>query len=217
MIRLNRSRFLGIACLTIFIYFLLFTDSGTSSSEFRANTETGLARKRQREQELPLRGHLSDEDLTKKTHDELQGILNSQSREGVKKDEHGDTVGRVSREPQHDAPTRDHLRKEGMTRQDPPGHNRAGESGQQKMDHDVEGAEDAEVPQRKTTYKSKDTAVRTEKEKALNNDVSDAEAESEEDPGKAFVTKRLDEYLKSPGMDRPNALLLNTPLTSSQL
>lgn len=189
MIRLNRSRFLGIVCLTIFIYFLLFTDSGTSSSEFRANTEAGLARKRQREQELPLRGHLSDEDLTRKTHEELQGILNSPSREGVKKDEHGNTVGRTERIPQHETPSHDGSKKEDIS-----GDNL---SAQQKINHDVEGAADANVPQRKTTYKSKDSAVRTEKEQILS---SDEEAEREEDPGKAFVMKRLEEYLKNPGM-----------------
>jgi len=202
MIRLNRSRFLGIVCLTLFIYFILFTDSGSSATEFRANTEAGLARKRQREQDLPLRGHLSDEDLTKKTQDELQGILNSPSREGVRKDEHGNIIGRIYREPHHDAPTRADLERDGMSREEPIRRNKAGESEPQKMVHDVEGVEDTDVPTRKSTYKSKNSAVRTEKEKILNSDGSEAEPEAEnvKDPGRAFVIEKLEEYLKSPGM-----------------
>lgn len=79
MLRLNRSRAIGIACLVIFIYFLIFTDSGsTTTSDFRTSTEDSLARIRSKTKQLPLRGDLSDEDLTKKTYEELQGILESQ-------------------------------------------------------------------------------------------------------------------------------------------
>ena len=67
--------------MVVFVYFVVFTDSGSSASNFRANTEAGIARMRQREKDLPLRGSLSDEDLTKKTNDELQGILNGHSQE----------------------------------------------------------------------------------------------------------------------------------------
>lgn len=202
MIRLNRSRFLGIVCLVTFIYFLLFTDSGSSSSEFRANTEAGLARKGQREQNLPLRGHLSDEDLTKKTHDELQGILNSPSREGVKKDEYGKPVGRVYREPQHNAPTREDLTRGGMTREEPTRHKGAGEHGQQKMSHEeFLVAEDSDEAERKTTHKSTEAAARPEKENPSKASADDADVESAEDPGEAFVTKKLEEYLKSPGKE----------------
>ncbi|KAK5092315.1 hypothetical protein LTR70_005591 [Exophiala xenobiotica] len=199
MIRLNRSRFLGIVCLVTFIYFLLFTDSGSSSSEFRANTEAGLARKQQRERNLPLRGHLSDEDLTKKTHDELQGILNSPSREGVKKDEYGKPVGRVYREPQHDAPTHEDLARGGMTREEPARHNGAGQREQQKMSH--EGslvAEDPGAAERKTTYRSTEAAPRPERKNPSKAGAGDADIGSAEDPGDAFVTKKLEEYLKSP-------------------
>lgn len=85
MLRINRSRFIGIACLTIFIYFLVFTDSGsTTTSEFRTSTEASLARIRSKHNQLPLRGDLSDEDLTRKTYQELQGILESQKEKAQK-------------------------------------------------------------------------------------------------------------------------------------
>lgn len=202
MIRLNRSRFLGIVCLVTFIYFLLFTDSGSSSSEFRANTEAGLARKQQRERNLPLRGHLSDEDLTKKTHDELQGILNSPSREGVKKDEYGKPVGRVYREPQHDAPTHEDLARGGMTREEPARHNGAGQREQQKMSHEESlVAEDPGAAERKTTHGSTGAAPRPERKNPSKAGAGDADIDSAEDPGDAFVTKKLEEYLKSPGRE----------------
>jgi len=199
MLRLNRSRFLGIVCLAVFIYFLVFTDSGSSSSAFRANTEEGLARKWQREKSLPLRGHLSDEDLTKKTHDELQGILNSPSREGVKKDQNGNPVGREYREPKHDAPSQADLARQGMTREEPGRHGRVGEGEQQKMSHEEYLVKDPYGSERKATYESKDTAVRTEKEKASKADAADVDTENAEDPGKVFVAEKLEVYLKNPG------------------
>lgn len=215
MIRLNRSRFLGIVCLTIFIYFLVFTDSGSSSTQFRANTEAGLARRRQREQDLPLRGHLSDEDLTKKTHDELQGILNSPSREGVKHDELGNNIGRVYREPQHDAPTRADLERQGMTREDPIRHYKTGEDEQQKPRPEAASVEAADLLQSKATSNFKDSAVRTGKEKAMKADLGDNDVESAEDPGRALVIEKLDEYLKSPGKSLLMQSVLSTPLTCS--
>lgn len=199
MIRLNRSRLIGIICLVTFIYFLMFTDSGSSSSEFRANTEAGLAQKRHREQDLPLRGHLSDEDLTKKTQDELHGILNSPSREGVKKDQYGNPVGRVLREPEHRAPTVEDLSRQGMTREDPDKHKRVGESAQQKMSHEEFLV--AENSDRETAHKPADAAVRPKKENPSKAGVADDDVEGVEDPGEAFVTKKFEEYLQNPGRE----------------
>lgn len=186
MFRLNRSRLLGIFCVVVLLYFLVFTDSGSSASEFRANTEAGLARKQQREQELPLRGHLSDEDLTKKTNDELQGILSSQSKEKMGTDPDGNTLGRQYQDSTHNMLSKEDLSKDASISED------AAVDGN-KMTHAVE---DVTVAGRKTMQKPK---YPKEDEKSLKADAEDKETEGEADPGMAFAREKLTEYLKNPG------------------
>lgn len=184
MLRLNRSRLIGIFCVLIFVYFLVFTDSGSSGSEFRANTEAGLLRKQQREQDLPLRGHLSDEDLTKKTNNELQAILAGQSKEPIGTDEDGKPLGRVIQEPEHDRAMRE---KEGSPREEP----------QKQKEINTNTNTDKNTvdspPKDKPKYPRP-----VDPEKASKKEDEEDEAGSGSDPGKDFAREKLMEYLKNP-------------------
>lgn len=184
MQRFNRSRFLGLLCLGIFIYFLVFTESGSSTSDFRANTEAGLARKQQREQELPLRGHLSDEDLTRKTNEELRGILSGQSKDNIAKDVDDNPLGRESRNSRQDTlPVND---QESIL-------------SDQKTDSvgTSQDAGDISFTDRKTSQKPKSPEA-VDKEKALKADAEDNDTETAGDPVKDFAREKLSEYLKNP-------------------
>ncbi|KAK5073936.1 hypothetical protein LTR64_006924 [Lithohypha guttulata] len=189
MLRINRSRLVGLLCLTLFVYFLVFTESGSSAGEFRANTEAGLARKQQREQELPLRGHLSDEDLTKKTNDELQGILSSQSKEQPAKDTDGNSAGSTYREPQHNKPSVEDVAKQGWTREEPG-------AWKKTMNEQLpnQEAEDASAAGQKAIQKPKSNAPDTTSKAHAEDD----EVETGGDPGKDFARVKLMEYLKNP-------------------
>jgi len=112
MLRLNRSRVVGVVCLVLFIYFLVFTDSGSSGRDFRAITEAGLAKKKHTQHDLPLRGDLSDADLTKKTNDELQGILSSKDKDNLSTDDAKSSKGKESKEFENHAPAKADLEKE---------------------------------------------------------------------------------------------------------
>lgn len=184
MQRLNRSRFLGLLCLGIFIYFLVFTESGSSTSEFRTNTEAGLARKQQREQELPLRGHLSDEDLTRKTNEELRGILSGQSKDGAAGDAEDDSVGRESRNLEQDSSP--------VVGQEPLLKDQIVDSTRTSQDDEDVGVADPEIMRKPKSP--------GEKEKALKVDAEDDDTETGGDPVKDFAREKLLEYLKNPGM-----------------
>lgn len=197
MLRINRSRFLGIVCVCIFIYFIAFTDSGSSGSDFRLNTEAGLLRKQQREQDLPLRGHLSDEDLTKKTNEELQGILESQSKEKMGTDEDGKPLGRVYREPEHDLSFKE---KEGYSREEPKKQKQFGPSSTKPPK-----AESTDTPSRDLKPKPKPKYPKpVDSEKTLKADENDDDgreaddAGSGSDPGMDFAREKLMGYLKNP-------------------
>lgn len=157
----------------------MFTESGTTNSNFRANTEAGLSRKQQREQDLPLRGHLSDEDLTKKTNDELQSILSSQSRESMGKDTNGNNVGRIDREPVHDKFTRE---KEGSSREEP------------RKQKELVSPQTPDA-----TNKDVQTPKYPKTGDVEKPDAKDVETESGGDPGMDFAREKLMEYLKNPG------------------
>lgn len=188
MLRINRSRFFGIFCLTVFIYFLLFTDSGSSSSsDFRTSTEAGLARIRAKQNQLPLRGDLSDEDLTKKTYEELRGILASQSKETLKKDEEGNSIGRDSRQEVFgDTPEEPRRISENTGRR----------THAVKESKEVDGedplAEGSRVIERPKYPISGDS------EKNLQSNGQGSEADSG-DTAKDDVREKLAEYLKNPG------------------
>lgn len=188
MLRINRSRFIGIACLVIFIYFLVFTDSGSSTSnDFRTSTEASLARIRSKHNQLPLRGDLSDEDLTRKTYQELQEILDSQSRK-----EAGQSGSDHSKDDSMEN-SREHA---------------------QKMTHDVkdmkasEAEEDPVAASRKAQQQQPKNGIVdiTDKisghDKMNKADAEDNDVESGKDYGKDFAREKLMDYLKYPGKSR---------------
>lgn len=202
MLRINRSRFVGLLCLAILIYVFLFTDSDSATSGFRANTEAGMARKASSQLDLPLRGRLSDEDLTKKTNEELQGILDaSQSKEKFNKDG-------SYREPQHGRPvapseerfredgtyrgkiSKEELQKEGQTREEP------GAWKKVKQEVEEEAQAVAEVVSGKVKVPGEKPKYPTE-QKALEGE--DDGTETGGGPGKDFAREKLSEYLKNPG------------------
>lgn len=192
MLRINRSRFIGILCVALLIYVFLFTDSGSATSGFRANTEAGIARKAASQLDLPLRGKLSDEDLTKKTNQELQGILDaSQSKERFNKDG-------SYREPQHGkpvAPSEERFKEDGtykgkISKEDPvreePG---AWKQVKQEVEQEAQAvAGKLKVPKPKYPKDG---------QKAMESE--DDGTETGGDPGKDFAREKLSEYLKNPG------------------
>lgn len=182
MLRINRSRAIGIVCLLVFIYFLAFTDTGsTTSSDFRTSTEASLARIRSKTNQLPLRGDLSDEDLTKKTYEQLQEIL-EKTKETAK-------VGADSI-----AGSADKVK------------DRA-----QKMTHEVKDAklseadEDPVAASRKAQQQAPKYPITDGAEKLLGHeklsktDAEDKDVESGKDYGKDFAREKLMDYLKYPG------------------
>lgn len=195
MLRINRSRFIGIACLTLFIYFLVFTDTGsTTSSDFRTSTEAGLAKARSKHN-LPLRGDLSDEALTKKTYEELQGILNSQSKDGMKKDADGNNVGRNGKERTSTEVQKDVKEKN--------------EKNAGKPVHEVKTTkvskeeEDPVAASRKAMQQTElpvkvDLQKTSSRGKSSKDDSADSD-ENEKDYGKEFTREKLTEYLRHPG------------------
>lgn len=195
MLRINRSRFIGIACLVIFIYFLVFTDTG-SSNDFRTSTEASLARIRSKQNQLPLRGDLSDEDLTKKTYEELQDILESQSKDTTTKDEDGSSQGRSGRDSVPNTPVEEPDEKS--------------KEHAERLTHNVkdtkisEAEEDPVAASRKAMQKPKYPIV-DGTEKPLGHgglskaDAEDKDVETSADPGKDFAREKLTAYLKNPG------------------
>jgi hypothetical protein len=67
----RRGQALGLVLGLVIVYFLFF--SGSDTTDFRRTTEASLSSRRG-----VLRGHLSDADLTARTNQELQEILDKQ-------------------------------------------------------------------------------------------------------------------------------------------
>lgn len=104
MFRLNRTRVASILCLALFLYYLLFTESASTSS-YRASTEAALARQRSSRHRSPLRGDLSDEELRDKVKIELEEVVYGR-RHGEK--------GTASSESESESPrtTSEHVKQE---------------------------------------------------------------------------------------------------------
>lgn len=175
MLRINRGKFIGLLCLTVFIYFIVFTDSGSSTSNFRANTEAGIAKKSAREKDLPLRGSLSDEDLTKKTNDELQGILNTQSQERLLRDRNGNPIGRGPQGQIIKSPSRADPAAPGASKED-----------------------SKKNPVAKGTTTSRAASSTKDITRTKSGQKQAADEEEPPVPSTNPVQKKLDEYLKSP-------------------
>lgn len=225
MLRLNRTRAIGAVCMVIFFYYLIFTDSSSTTSTFRASTEAGLARERSKQQHYsPLRGDLSDQDLTAKTQRELDAILGEHlaSTDGS---EHGSIEADVVKggdaylETKHGRQT---TRKGKVGSAD--GVSKEEEKLFDSSSSDVDVDEDDEtemvaVAGRKTMPKPK-YPVHSDKEKTLQNDDDDdddaetAKDRTEEDGSGADTAKdiareKLQEYLKHPSMFLSPPPLLN--------
>lgn len=185
MLRVNRNRALGVACLILFVYYLVFSNDGSSATDFRSTTEAGLARKHSKNS--ILRGDLSDQELTDQTRDKLEGILAAErTKDGATAQETSTTAGRT---------------KEGSQDDDTEDVSIAGRKTMQRPKN--QDKDKPKYPVDEKPLVNPDTAQ---------SNSGNEQADSAEDPAKDMAREQLHEYLKKPSeffADFPESSLLH--------